>query len=185
MRAAIAFKGPAEFHPMTIATLGKNGDQIDRLAQTAADLMIVQHCHHITPPVINMLKNYANNPRNPKRYMTIDGYDTIKILRHFGRLRLRLLEARCWPSGRRQPRDTWKRSVSTPSAPGSSGACACAGAAVLTAQARNRLRPGDRQRRRPKPENSVDIYATTWLLCDSISNVDIIAKSGHTTQSRS
>jgi hypothetical protein len=93
LRAAIAFKGPAEFHPMTIATLGKNGDQIDRLAQTAADLMIVQHCHHITPPVINMLKNYANNPRNPKRYMTIDGYDTIKILRHFGRLRLRLLLA--------------------------------------------------------------------------------------------
>jgi hypothetical protein len=91
LRAAIAFKGPAKFRPMTIATLGKNGDQIDRLAQTAADLMIVQHCHYITPPVVNMLKTYANNPRNPKRYMTIDGYDTIKILRHFGRLRLRLL----------------------------------------------------------------------------------------------
>jgi hypothetical protein len=87
LRAAIAFKGPAKFRPMTIATLGKNGDQIDRLAQTAADLMIVQHCHHITQPVVNMLKTYANNPRNPKRYMTIDGYDTIKILRHFGRLR--------------------------------------------------------------------------------------------------
>jgi hypothetical protein len=63
---------------------------IDRLAQTAAGLTIVQHCHHITPPVVNMLKTYANNPRNPKRYMTIDGYDTIKILRHLGRLRLRL-----------------------------------------------------------------------------------------------
>lgn len=88
LRAAIAFKGPAAFKPMTIATLGKNGDQIDRLAQTAADLMIVQHCHAITPPVVNMLKAYANNPRNPKRYMTIDGYDTIKILRHFGEIRL-------------------------------------------------------------------------------------------------
>ena len=93
LRAAIAFKGPAKFRPMTIATLGKTRDQIARLAQTAADLMIVQHCHHITPPVVNMLKTYANNPRNPKRYMTIDGYDTIKILRHFGRLRLRLLVA--------------------------------------------------------------------------------------------
>jgi len=84
LRAAFLFKGPAKFHPMTIADLGKNGDQIDRLAQTAADLMVVQHCHSITAPVVNMLKNYANNPRNPKRYMCINGYDTIMILRHFG-----------------------------------------------------------------------------------------------------
>src|SRR5207248_8263000 len=41
LRTAFAFKGPAAFHPMTIATLGKNGDQIDRLAQTAADLMVI------------------------------------------------------------------------------------------------------------------------------------------------
>lgn len=81
LRTAIAFKGPAKFHPMTIADLGKNGDQIDRLAQTAADLMVVQHCHAITAPVVNMLKAYANMPGNPRRYMTINGYDTIRILR--------------------------------------------------------------------------------------------------------
>lgn len=84
LRTAFAFKGPAKFSPMTIATLGKNGDQIDRLAQTAADLMVVQHCHAITAPVVNMLKAYASNPKNPKKYMTIDGYNTIRILRHFG-----------------------------------------------------------------------------------------------------
>lgn len=88
LRAAIAFKGPSRFRPMTIASLGKNGDQIDRLAQTAADLMVVQHCHTITAPVVNMLKAYASNFRDPKRYMLIDGYDTIRILRHFGYLSL-------------------------------------------------------------------------------------------------
>lgn len=88
LRTAIAFKGPARFRPMTIASLGKNGDQIDRLAQTAADLMVVQHCHTITAPVVNMLKAYASNFRDPKRYMLIDGFDTIRILRHFGYLSL-------------------------------------------------------------------------------------------------
>lgn len=88
LRTAIAFKGPARFRPMTIASLGKNGDQIDRLAQTAADLMVVQHCHTITAPVVNMLKAYASNFRDPKRYMLIDGSDTIRILRHFGYLSL-------------------------------------------------------------------------------------------------
>lgn len=83
LRAAIAFKGPAAFHPMTIADLGKNGDQIDRLAQTAADVLVVQHCHSIRAPVVNMLRVYANDSRNPRRYMTIDGFETVKILRHF------------------------------------------------------------------------------------------------------
>jgi hypothetical protein len=86
LRAVFAFKGPAKSGPMTIATLGKNGDQIDRLAQTAADLMVVQHCHSITAPVVNMLKAYASSSRNPRRYMTLDGYDTVKILRYFGRI---------------------------------------------------------------------------------------------------
>jgi hypothetical protein len=48
LRAAFLFKGPAEFKPMTIASLGKNGDQIDRLSSSAADVLVVQHCHSIT-----------------------------------------------------------------------------------------------------------------------------------------
>ena len=84
LRAAIAFKGPAIFRPMTIADLGKNGDQIDRLAGTGADLLVVQHCHSITAPVVNMLRTYATQPHRLRRYMTIDGYNTIRILRHFG-----------------------------------------------------------------------------------------------------
>jgi hypothetical protein len=84
MRAAIMFKGPSDFRPMTIAHLGKNGDQIDRLASTAADIMVVQHCHSITAPVHNMLRMYAENAARPRRYMLIDGYDTTRILRNFG-----------------------------------------------------------------------------------------------------
>lgn len=86
LRAAFVFKGPAKFGPMTISTLGKNGDQIYRLAQMAADLMVVQHCHSIAPPVVHMLQTYARDPRNPRRYMTLDGYDTVSILRHFGKI---------------------------------------------------------------------------------------------------
>jgi hypothetical protein len=86
LRTAFAFKGPSAFHPMVIADLGKNGDQIDRLAQTAADLIVVQHCHSITAPVVNMLKAYASSHYQPRRYMTIDGFQTVLILRHFGYL---------------------------------------------------------------------------------------------------
>lgn len=86
LRAAFALKGPAKFHPMTIADLGKNGDQISRLANTVADLLVVQHCHTITAPVEHMLRAFAVDPANPRRYMTIDGYNTIRILRHFGYL---------------------------------------------------------------------------------------------------
>jgi hypothetical protein len=69
---------------MTIASLGKHGDQIDRLSSTAADVLVVQHCHSITAPVVNMLRVYASDPRHPRRYLVIDGYDTIKLLHHFG-----------------------------------------------------------------------------------------------------
>lgn len=69
---------------MAIADLGKNGDQIDRLANTAADLLVVQHCHEVLAPVVNMLRTYAVQPGYERRYMIIDGYDTLRILRHFG-----------------------------------------------------------------------------------------------------
>lgn len=86
LRAASLFKGPAEFKPMTIASLGKNGDQIDRLSATAADVLVIQHCHTVTAPVVNMARVYASDPRHTRRYLVIDGYDTVRILRHFGHI---------------------------------------------------------------------------------------------------
>ncbi len=83
MRAAFAFKGPAAFHPMQIADLGKNGDQIQRLAESPADLLVVQHCHTITSRVEHMLRIYATSPGNVRKYMLLDGYATAAILKHF------------------------------------------------------------------------------------------------------
>lgn len=85
-QAAFALKGPAKFHPMTVADLGKNGDQIARLAQTAADLLVVQHCHTIKPEVVEMLRTYAMKPGHVRRYMVLNGYDTLQILKHFGKV---------------------------------------------------------------------------------------------------
>jgi hypothetical protein len=85
--AAFLFKGPAKFAPMTIATLGKNGDQIDRLASEPADILVLQHCHIIRTEVRNMLRVYAMADwKRPRRCLVIDGYDTLRILSHFDRL---------------------------------------------------------------------------------------------------
>lgn len=45
--AAFVFKGPAKFREMTPSMLGKNGDQIYRMAGTPAKLLVLQHCHSV------------------------------------------------------------------------------------------------------------------------------------------
>ena len=50
--AAFLLKGPAKFSPMTLSHLGKDSDQIVRLAKDPADVLVVQHCHDILPPVL-------------------------------------------------------------------------------------------------------------------------------------
>ena len=44
---AFAFKGPAVPKPLTVADLGKNGDQISRLFTEPVDFVVLQHCHQI------------------------------------------------------------------------------------------------------------------------------------------
>ncbi len=83
MSTAFAFKGPAEFRPMTMAVLGKNGDQIDRLFSEPADLLILQHCHFIKGPVRNAMRAYATQIDRPRRFCLIDGFDTIRVLRAY------------------------------------------------------------------------------------------------------
>lgn len=77
---AFAFKGPAKFRPMTLAELGKNGDQIYRLYEEPADLLVLQHCHEITPPVRRVMRAFAQQMGNPRSYCIIDGYDTLRLL---------------------------------------------------------------------------------------------------------
>ncbi len=36
--------------------------------------------------VVNMMETYANDMRRPRRYMILDGGDTARILRAYGKL---------------------------------------------------------------------------------------------------
>ena|ERR1051326_6599901 len=85
LSAAFAFKGPAKFHPMTMADLGKNGDQINRLFAEPADLLVLQHCHEITPPVRGAMRAFAQQMGQPRLFCLIDGYETMRILEFFGK----------------------------------------------------------------------------------------------------
>ena len=80
---AFLLKGPAKFHPMTPADLGKNGDQIGRLFSEPADLLILQHCHEVTKAVRQQMRAYAQQMGNPRRFCIIDGYDTLRILKAY------------------------------------------------------------------------------------------------------
>lgn len=68
---------------MTPAHLGKNGDQIYRLANEPCQLMVVQHCHEIEPSVRATLRAFAVQPGRPRRYCIIDGRDTFRILKAY------------------------------------------------------------------------------------------------------
>ena len=84
---AFAFKGPSKFKPMEIADCGKNGDQIVRLFDTPAEILVLQHCHSIRPAVRKMMAAFARSDLNTyRRYCVVDGYETLKILKHFKRV---------------------------------------------------------------------------------------------------
>jgi len=81
---AFLLKGPAKFSPMTLNHLGKNNDQIYRLAQEPAEVLFVQHSHDITPPVRATLRAFAVQPGNARRYCLIDGRDSLWLLNAYG-----------------------------------------------------------------------------------------------------
>jgi hypothetical protein len=83
--SAFAFKGPAKFHPMTMADLGKNGDQINRLFGEPANLLVLQHCHQISSPVRDTMRAFAQQMGNPRLFCLIDGYDTLRVLKAYGK----------------------------------------------------------------------------------------------------
>ncbi|CAM2066755.1 Methyltransferase [Sulfidibacter corallicola] len=83
LRGAFLLKGPSKFSPMTMKHLGANGDQIVRLSKEPADVLIVQHCHDITPSVIETLKAFATQPSNPRYYCLVDGRESLRVLEAF------------------------------------------------------------------------------------------------------
>lgn len=82
---AFAFKGPAKFHPMSISDLGKNGDQLVRLFGEPAELLVLQHCHYVKTAVRNMMRAFANQIGSRRRYCIIDGCETLRVLRAYGK----------------------------------------------------------------------------------------------------
>lgn len=89
LHTALLLKGPAGgklFKDMSPTHLGKNGDQIYRMAQTTANLLIVQHCNSIGEAVRAQLRAFAVQPSNPRRYCLIDGKSTFRILRAYGKI---------------------------------------------------------------------------------------------------
>ena len=61
------------------------GDQIDRLFSEPAELLVLQHCHEITPPVRGMMRAYAQQMGRPRLFCLINGYDTLRVLEAYGK----------------------------------------------------------------------------------------------------
>ncbi len=68
------------------ATLRARPDAMAALDATPAELWIVQHCHTIGPAVREMVRAFAVRPHAPRRYCLIDGADTYRILKAYGKL---------------------------------------------------------------------------------------------------
>jgi hypothetical protein len=81
---AFAFKGPGMKGVLTPGKLGKNGNQIQRLFLSPAEMFIVQYHGQIDQDVMQQMQAFAtlNSVREGKRiwYGVIDGDDTRKLL---------------------------------------------------------------------------------------------------------
>jgi hypothetical protein len=81
---AFAFKGPGTSGVLTPKKLGKNGNQIQRLFLSPAEIFVVQYHDQIDQDVIQQMQAFAtlNSIREGKRiwYGVIDGDDTRKLL---------------------------------------------------------------------------------------------------------
>lgn len=84
---AFAFKGPATTGKLTPKKLGKNGDQIQRLFDSPADVFMVQYHDQIDESVVEQMKRFAiaNSVRENKQvwYGVIDGDDTQRLISAF------------------------------------------------------------------------------------------------------
>lgn len=83
--AAFAFKGPGKWKRMDIADMGKRGDQALRLFDEPADLVVVQHCHQIDSRVRDLMRALAAQYMGKKMFCLIDGADTWRILKAYGK----------------------------------------------------------------------------------------------------
>lgn len=80
---AFAFKGPGTTGRLTPRKMGKNGDQIQRLFQSPADVYIVQYWREIDESVLEQMKALATakSATSGRKvwFGLIDGYDSRRI----------------------------------------------------------------------------------------------------------
>ncbi len=83
-RAAFAFKGPGLKTKLTIAKMGKNGDQCPRLFQEPADVFVVQHCREIVSSVIKLVETHTQlksvYENREILFCIIDGKDSKRLV---------------------------------------------------------------------------------------------------------
>lgn len=86
---AFAFKGPGTRGTLTPKKMGKNGDQIQRLFESPAEVFIVQYWNQIDQSVIAQMKEFAKaksvSDGGRIWYGVIDGDDTGRILKAYPR----------------------------------------------------------------------------------------------------
>ena len=79
--------GPATTGKLTPKKLGKNGDQIQRLFNSPADVFIVQYHSQIDESVVDQMKRFAiaNSVTENKQvwFAVIDGDDTNRLISAF------------------------------------------------------------------------------------------------------
>jgi hypothetical protein len=92
--AALLLKGPGNQKSrrdgaLTVANCNVNGDQIQRLFQSPAELFIIQYVGPIHSGLIKYARDKVEQKRHKGERATvcfIDGQDTARILKAFGRL---------------------------------------------------------------------------------------------------
>ena len=85
--AAFAFKGPGQRGRLTVARMGKNGDQCQRLFRERADIFLVQHWREIDPSVIELMHTFAiaKSVTEMRRihYGVVDGQDSCRLVKAY------------------------------------------------------------------------------------------------------
>ena len=86
-RAAFAFKGPGTKGKLVLKRMGKNGDQIQRLFKSPADLFFVQYYGDIDQSIIEEMEVHAKNRSASTGHVVyfgvIDGQDSKRIIKAY------------------------------------------------------------------------------------------------------
>ena len=84
LRTAFALKGPGRPGVLRPKDMGKNGDQIQRLFKSAADLFLVQHHDGIDQSIVEQMSTHAYRVAKTEErtvyFGTIDGTDTRRLI---------------------------------------------------------------------------------------------------------